>query len=175
MTASRTSKSMEEITSRITGLRALIYSVWFRFEETFFDISEEKTIQRRKVRWHSWPREVRSVWNDVVSEAVSQPLRAKLCEKLHRLAETKYQEECRVIALFYISKYALVVTVRTFLVSASPNKYGPYNLLELKPHQTVTFGECELRLLKHLYRVFRAHFRNFYLLIYELNKHFCYS
>ena len=35
--------------------------------------------------------------------------------------------------------YASVVTVRTLPVSASSKKYGPSTLVELKPHQTVTY------------------------------------
>ena len=64
MTTSKSSRSVEQIIFRITSLRA----------DPLLDIYPEKIFQGRKVQGPSWLREVRSVWNDVVSEVAFQPI-----------------------------------------------------------------------------------------------------
>ena len=139
MTASRTSWSMEEIT------KEHLYSVWFRFEYPLFDISPEKIIQKGRVMGPSWPQEVGSVWNDVVSEVASQLIHCvqRCMRRCSVLLEPNIRLNVDNQYVYIIKHFNVCVdagTVRKLPISISWRKCSPYTLLELKPDQTVTFG-----------------------------------
>lgn len=140
---------MEEITSqlRLTYLRALI-------ESGFVLKSHCLTYpQRRKIR----PREVRSVWDDVVSGTVSQ-----MGVKLHHLVGTKHQDECRQsfnVQPFFLGLVTACVSRIIF------KKVWPINFMG-----TWAAPNCHLRLVQRLLKPLDRFLRPTFTKILLINK-----